>query len=163
MPLIDDLKYDPSEEELRRRKFLGLAGSGALATIALGAGITTVKYLEPNVLFEESSRFKVGRPEDIPKGTLLVLEREQVFILHGPDGFVALSAVCTHLGCMTRYEKATSRIFCPCHGSAFSSDDGKVTGGPAPKPLARLKITLEKGELYVDAAAFAGPDETLEV
>jgi len=163
MPLIDDLKYHPTDDELKRRKFLGLAGSGALATIALGAGITTVKFLEPNVLFEESSRFKVGRPEEIPPGTMLVLEREKVYILHGPEGFVAYSSVCTHLGCMTRYEKATERIFCPCHGSVFSPEDGEVTGGPAPKPLTRLRMSLEKGELYVDAAAPAGPDETLVV
>ncbi len=163
MPLIDDLKFDPSDEELARRKFLGLGGGAALAIVGLGSVITTVRFLEPNVLFEEASRFRVARAEDVPVGTLLVLERQQCFVLRTERGFVAMSSVCTHLGCMTRYEKTEGRIFCPCHGSEFDAHDGHVTGGPAPRPLSRLKLTIDKGWLVVDTKAEAGPGETLEV
>lgn len=160
MPLIDDLEMETSEEELARRKFLGIAGSGALATIVAGAGITTVSFLSPRVLYEESSRFKVGRPEDIPVGHMVVLPRQKVYVLRTPAGIVALSAVCTHLGCVTRFEGKD--IFCPCHGSHFSRD-GKVTGGPAPRPLRRLAVTLERGQLVVDAASFVSDEEVFAV
>jgi cytochrome b6-f complex iron-sulfur subunit len=163
MPLIDDLKFKPSPDELARRKFLGLVGSGAMATIALGAGITTVKFLEPSVLFEVSSKFKVGRPEDIGVGTLLVLKKAKTFIYHSAEGFFAMSSVCTHLGCMTQYDEVEAHIFCPCHGSQFAAATGKVTGGPAPKPLNRLKLTLDKGQLVVDTKTFVGMTDLLRV
>lgn len=163
MPLIDDLKFEPSEDELARRKFLGLAGSGALAAIAAGSGITTVTFLSPQVLFEEDSRVRIGRPEEIPEGTLLVLEKQKVYVFHSPQGFFAMSSVCTHLGCMTRYTPGEGKIFCPCHGSEFSSEDGRVVGGPAPKPLQRLQLSLDKGNLVVDTKAVVGADEMLRV
>lgn len=160
MPLIDDLEMETSAEELGRRKFLGLAGSGAIATIAAGAGITTISYLSPRVLYEESTKFKVGRPEDIPVGHMVVLPRQKVYVMRTVAGIVALSAVCTHLGCVTRLEGGD--IFCPCHGSHFSKD-GKVTGGPAPRPLRRLAVTLERGQLVVDSGSFIGDEEVFAV
>jgi cytochrome b6-f complex iron-sulfur subunit len=73
-----------------------------------------------------------------------------------------MTAVCTHLGCLTRYEADQNRIFCPCHGSRFSSA-GEVTNGPAPKALPRLEIVLEQGLLVVDAAKVVAPDRALKV
>lgn len=163
MPLIDDLSFQPSEEELARRRFLGLAGSGALAAMVAGTGVTTISFLSPQVLFEESSKFKVGRPGDIQIGTLLVLEKQKAFVFRSDQGFFAMSSVCTHLGCMTRYVAAEKRIFCPCHGSKFSSEDGSVVGGPAPRPLQRLQLSVEKGILVVDTKAFMDSNEMLRV
>jgi cytochrome b6-f complex iron-sulfur subunit len=51
------------------------------------------------------------------------------------DGFVALTAVCTHFGCtIVRYENMTYE--CPCHGSRFNTS-GTVVRGPASSPLGR--------------------------
>lgn len=162
MPLIDDLKLPMSEQDESRREFLALVGAGALAFAGLGTTVTAVRYLWPEVLFEQETRFAVGRPEEIAPGTLVVLPEQKVFVVHDPAGFFALSATCTHLGCMTRYEKENSRIFCPCHGSQFSVD-GHVTGGPAPRALPRLDLVLEDGRLVVDIAKPAAPDAVLKV
>lgn len=151
MPLVDDLKLPATDEELSRRKLLGLVGAGALGLAGLGTAITSIKFLEPSVLFEEATRFPVGRPEDIAPGAVLVLLKQKVFVVHGPDGFYALSTVCTHLGCMTRFQKDENVIACPCHGSRFSLT-GKVVGGPAPKPLPRFELVVERGQLVVDTS-----------
>ncbi len=162
MPLIDDLRADVGDDVLRRRKFLGVLTGSTFAIAGIGTTITMVGYLRPNVLFEPPTKFSVGRPEDIPVGALVVLPEQKLYIVHAEEGFIALSAVCTHLGCMTRYEQAEERLVCPCHGSVFSTS-GVVTEGPAPKALERRHIELKDGVLVVDTATTTADDFVLEV
>jgi len=162
MPLIDDLSVPLSEEERARRAFLQAIGAGALTLAALGTGATAIRFLWPEVLFEPDTRFRIGRPEDITVGTLTVLPAQKVFVVREATGFYAMSAVCTHLGCLAQYEREQNRILCPCHGSRFSTD-GRVTQGPAPRPLPRLQLTLERGVLVVDVAKVVGADAVLTV
>ena len=160
MSLVDDLKADTPQEELNRREALGKLTGGAMAVAGLGTAVTTVRYLQPNVLFEPATRFRVGRPEDIPAGTLIVLPEQKIYVARTSQGFFAMSTVCTHLGCVTRYLEAERAITCPCHGSRFDSS-GQVTAGPAPRPLDRLQITLQDGELVVDTRQIVSPDSYL--
>ena len=149
MALVDDLSITLPESDISRRKALGVFTTGLASVAALGTAVTAVRFLRPNVLFEPPTRFRVGRPEEIPVGTLIVLPEQKLYLFHATQGFIAMSAVCTHLGCMTRYEEGQERIFCPCHGSRFDNE-GEVTGGPAPRPLDRKHLSLEDGELVVD-------------
>jgi Rieske Fe-S protein len=48
----------------------------------------------------------------------------------------ALSARCTHLGCIVHFNDAERAWECPCHGSRFALD-GAVIQGPANRPLQR--------------------------
>jgi Rieske Fe-S protein len=160
MPLLDDLKMPISDEEHTRRVFLGMLGGSAIAIAGLGTGVTAVRYLWPEVLFEAETRFRVGRPEEIPAGTVLVLPEQKVYVVHGARGFFAMSATCTHLGCLTRYEKEHGRLFCPCHGSRYSLE-GAVVDGPAPAPLPRLALEIEGGQLVVDVSKVVAPDSVL--
>ena len=162
MPLEDDLAQPLTDEEMHRRRFLGLIGAGALGLAAAGTGVTTLRFLEPRVLFEEDTRFGVARPEDVAVGTVLVLPKRRIYLIRTGDGFYALSSICTHLGCMTRYDPQAAALACPCHGSRFTLD-GRVSAGPAPRPLARLQLTLERGVLVVDAAKRVAHDAILKV
>jgi cytochrome b6-f complex iron-sulfur subunit len=161
MPLVDDLSAPTPTIELSRRKLLGTLTGAALSVSGLGTAVTTIRYLRPNVLFEPATRFKLGRPEDIPVGTLLVLGEKNLFVAHGTRGFFAMSSVCTHLGCVVRYTPGAAALHCPCHGSEFDRE-GAVTGGPAPRPLVRFALTVEGGELVVDTRREVAEDFVLE-
>jgi cytochrome b6-f complex iron-sulfur subunit len=162
MPLIDDLKLPLGDQERSRRAFLGMLTGGAFAAAAIGTGITSVRYLWPEVLFEEETRFRIGKPADIAPGTVLVLLEQKAYVVRTNDGVFALSATCTHLGCLTQYEREQHRIFCPCHGSRYDAN-GRVTNGPAPKPLPRLALAIERGELILDVGQTVGDEFLLKV
>lgn len=162
MPLLDDLKANPDERELSRRKFLGVAGGGALCLAGAGTAIAGLQYMEPTVFYEAESRFRVARPEDLTVGQVLLLSRQGVYVVRSHEGFYAMSATCTHLGCRTGYQSADSAIFCPCHGSRFDLT-GEVSDGPAPSPLPRLELTLDRGYLVVDIRREVERDVLLRV
>jgi len=67
-----------------------------------------------------------------------------------PEGYVAYSKLCTHLGCpVGLYEQELELLVCPCHQSMFKVRDGAVpTFGPAPRPLPQLPLMFnDDGDL----------------
>lgn len=80
---------------------------------------------------------------EIPVGGGKVFDGENVVVTQPVGGeFVAFSAVCTHQGC-TVAAVNNGTINCPCHGSQFRIADGSVAGGPAPRPLSKVQITVD--------------------
>lgn len=59
-----------------------------------------------------------------------------------PDGYVAYSKLCTHLGCpVGLYEQELEMLVCPCHQSMFNVRNGAVPQfGPAPRPLPQMQL-----------------------
>jgi glycine/D-amino acid oxidase-like deaminating enzyme/nitrite reductase/ring-hydroxylating ferredoxin subunit len=49
------------------------------------------------------------------------------------------SAVCTHMGCIVRFNPAERTWDCPCHGSRFRCEDGGVINSPAMSPLGKAE------------------------
>ncbi len=77
-------------------------------------------------------------------------DRFGIWIVRSKEGFYALAAVCTHLGCTPTWRDAEQKFKCPCHGSGFYKD-GVNFEGPAPRPLERLAISLaDDGQILVD-------------
>jgi len=135
-----------------RRGFCQAAGLSACAVASLGAAVVTTEFLRPRVLFEPATTFTVGLPDSIELGAVLDFVEHRAFVMRLADGFRALSSVCTHLGCITRFQPDAKQIACPCHGSRFALD-GEVLAGPAPRPLHWLEMFLsDKGLVMVDTA-----------
>ncbi len=152
-----DRRTDQEPAELNRRRFFTRLGAGSLAVAGAGASAFAVQYLSPNVLYEASPVVSVGRPEHYPLDSVSLDPRFGIFIVRSTEGFYALSAVCSHLGCLTVWKQESGTIACPCHGSTFQRD-GSIIAGPAPKPLLWLKMWMtDDGELMVDRAAEVPP------
>lgn len=143
--------------DLNRRRFIKF-GTTSLAVVGLGACVFGVEYLSPNVLYEPSPVVNAGKPEHYPVDSVTLDLRASIFVVHGKEGFYALSAVCTHLGCLSVWRQDAGVIACPCHGSSFQRD-GSVIAGPAPRPLPWLKMWLgEDGSLMVDRSTQVAAD-----
>ncbi|MBN2654869.1 MAG: ubiquinol-cytochrome c reductase iron-sulfur subunit [Nitrospirae bacterium] len=75
-------------------------------------------------------------------------KRERVFISIVGSEILALSPVCTHLGCIVTWDNNASEFVCPCHAGRYNSA-GVVLSGPPPKPLARLPLKIESGNVMI--------------
>ena len=71
-----------------------------------------------------------------------------VLVVRTDQGFVAMSAVCTHLGCLVEFDSAARKVLCPCHAGLFDLQ-GRVTGGPPPRPLQIYSVSEVQGKIYV--------------
>lgn len=75
------------------------------------------------------------------------------------DGVLAFSAICTHQGCQVgQWLPAEQNLMCYCHFSKFAvRSAGAVAGGPAPRGLPYLPLSVRAGEIVVAAPFSAAP------
>jgi cytochrome b6-f complex iron-sulfur subunit len=144
-----------------RRRFLAAVGTTGLVAGALGLLGALARSVVPDVLYEAPRRFPVGRPSDFPPASVTLVSERRLFVFNTPEGFYAISAICSHLGCNVNHEEGKG-FACPCHGSTFE-EDGRVRKGPAAWPLPRFSMSLSRrGELIVDTSRTVGPDFRLK-
>ena len=62
--------------------------------------------------------------------------------------YIAMSNICTHLGCRVRWITDQDQFFCPCHNGVFDIS-GNVVAGPPPRPLDQYEVKVENDQLYI--------------
>jgi cytochrome b6-f complex iron-sulfur subunit len=145
---------EPRSSGFTRRLFMWSLPVGwtAFAAACASSLVATARALFPNVLFEPPQAFKAGVPSEYNVGEVDVRWKDAfgVWIVREPEGFYALLATCTHLGCSPNWLAAENKFKCPCHGSGFYRS-GLNFEGPAPRPLERARIVLaDDGQILVD-------------
>jgi nitrite reductase/ring-hydroxylating ferredoxin subunit len=75
-------------------------------------------------------------------------EDPAILVRLGESQFAAYSQRCTHLNCPVYFQGAERRFRCPCHEGSFAAEDGRVVGGPPPRPLPRIALTLRDGKVW---------------
>jgi cytochrome b6-f complex iron-sulfur subunit len=139
---------------MTRRNFLSRAGWVAFFSFVGTMLLGSLRYMFPRVLFEPATVFKAGFPGDYPVGAVSTkwVKDYRTWIVRTEQGFYAIFAQCTHLGCTPRWLEAEGKFKCPCHGSGFTMEAVNFEG-PAPRPLERVQIALaEDGQILVDTS-----------
>lgn len=148
-----------------RRSFLGFLTWAVGGIISAGMAIPAIAYIIGPALQESESeeRVRLGSATKVELGTptlfkvtierqtgWIVNERELSVYVLTDDGrdFVAMSNICTHLGCRVRWIADQEQFFCPCHNATFNKD-GSVASGPPPRPLDRFEVQVEEDQLFI--------------
>jgi len=162
-----------------RRTFLKImtAGLGTLAGIAIGIPFIGTLVGKSSTLRKmamarviEVSYLTVGQPQRVN----FLWQKEDAYIHetdvqsvwvteHSPAEATVFSPICPHAGCYYNWDPEAHQFHCPCHGSVFSMN-GKVLGGPAPRPLDTLPYEIKDGVLYVSWESFkSGTSEKIQI
>jgi succinate dehydrogenase / fumarate reductase iron-sulfur subunit len=151
--------------EMSRRRFLtGLTvGIGAASTLLVG-GVLASTFVGPVLHRKPSQWIRAGGVDAFPAGQVSTVrltytdangfyiqeQSKPILVWRRPqtDEFVVYSSTCTHLGCTVRWDANQKLFLCACHGGAFNLD-GSVKSGPPPRPLDRLALRIDSGNLLV--------------
>ena len=149
-------EHDPDDAGFTRRGFVKIALCGVGLAYALAVGYPIYRYLnspvEKSILEAAVKDVTLPNADKLPKGSALVFKfgvRPALLIHHSDDTWVALSAVCTHMGCTVAYNPATARIECHCHGGIYNAHTGENIEGPPPRPLAKFDASINEGSVTV--------------
>ncbi len=146
---------------LSRRQFLhalGWLGAGIAGLLSLWG---TGRFLTPNIGELDHRARRLGLPGEFPIGTRMFLADALVYVVRDEEGFWAISARCSHVGCATNV--VDWGFSCPCHGSKFDAR-GNVLTGPATTSLPWFRLTFgPDGALVLNASEQVPPGTRLKV
>jgi Rieske Fe-S protein len=154
-----------NDDQVKRRGFLEMATWAIGGLISAGMAIPAVAYIIGPAIKRTSaedwiqvgaiSKIEIGIPTlfkvKVERKTGWIVNVDEISIYAFTENardFVAMSNVCTHLGCRVRWISEQEQFFCPCHNAVFNKE-GEVVSGPPPKPLDRYEVKVTDGQLYI--------------
>jgi Rieske Fe-S protein len=158
-----------SRPRVSRRGMLGRAAAAVAGLAAAGGGLAVTYEKGKQTGYQQEAQESQDAPmvpadrgawmdtghtaQTIPSGQAVrfrVGALEGFLVNPGDGGKVyALSASCTHMGCMLSWLESAGTFLCPCHGAQYNAN-GTVLSGIARHPLPRLQVHLgDEGKYYV--------------
>lgn len=147
---MSDFEADGSKA-LSRRHFLDWIIKGGLLTTLAGMFLPAITYLWPVTRRGPAlGVVEVARLDEIPEwgAKKVVVGGSAVMIIRTPKEIKCFSAICTHLGCIVSWDETKKEIVCPCHAGIFDVE-GKVLGGPPPRPLPGYEVRVTDGKIFI--------------
>ena len=157
---VSHIVKEPAEagEQRTRRAFLVAAGAAGLAYTAAMA-YPIYRYLaspqEMEAAASAVTEVTLKDAQKLPLASVLMFKfgPSPAMLIHHQDGrWIAMTAVCTHLGCTVKYEADQDRIHCSCHGGVYNAYTGANVSGPPPKPLKLYKVAVQDSAVVVSRA-----------
>ena len=148
-----DMMSNVDKKPISRRRLIAYAWMGAAAIVMGELIFGTFAFLWPRRKGPKvETVFIAGKVTDFKVGEIIPFRKERTFILRTEGGFLAMSAICTHLHCVVNWNEMLKKFECPCHGAKFNLN-GEVLEGPPPRPLDLYKLQLVAGNVVVDRAS----------
>ena len=135
-----------------RRRLIQAAAWLSFAGAALTLAWDVLGYLVPPRRRPALRKVFAARTSEL--GTddvrqMIDLNGRPLAILRRPEGPpLAISLVCTHLGCRVHWQPKARTFLCPCHMGIFD-EQGRVLSGPPPSPLPQYRVSVEGENLFV--------------
>lgn len=136
---------------------------GLLGTVFMGAGLVVSHAVAlgfaARFLYPEShkrlQKVFVGYKSRMPRGSAQAFRTpagQSINIVHGQDGFIALSDVCPHLGCRVYWDGVAGEFICPCHQGHFAADGSPISGPPKDMnaPLPAFEVIVEGDSVFLN-------------
>lgn len=135
-----------------RRGFLDWIIGFCSFVTGLAMTLPGVMYLWPAARGGSPANVEAEGAQDLSPGQSMMIQinSQAAILVRGRSGFKAYSAVCTHLGCLVKWDAAQRKFLCPCHAAEFN-EDGGVLSGPPPSPLVKLTVKEVGGKVFVSA------------
>ena len=135
-----------------RREFLANLVLGVAGLLTLGGFASRFfAFLYPVVPPEQLVEVPAASRDQIPRngGMVVSLPVGHVALVDADGELRAFSAVCTHLGCIVKWQPDGGHVwYCPCHKGTYDRE-GRVVSGPPPRPLQRYGVAVRDGKVYV--------------
>lgn len=74
--------------------------------------------------------------------------RQVAWVVRRGETVMVFDPRCTHLSCAYHWHAETGQFLCPCHNGLYDLE-GRVVGGPPPRPLDTYAVAIEDGFVYV--------------
>lgn len=125
--------------------------------VGVGSAITgaatvypAVMYLWPAARGGGADSVEVNGAKSLKPGQAQMLQvgGKAVVVVRDAQGFKAFSAICTHLGCLVKWNGEKKQFQCPCHAGVFD-ENGSVVSGPVPAPLPQYSVKEIGDRVYV--------------
>lgn len=144
-----------------RRRFLRWLAGAAVAASAVVAATAGEQFMTPPLKTPRPKPAVVPIAQAPPLSAAAYIAPVRAYLVQDEGGYYAVSATCTHLGCLV--EDQSAGLQCPCHGSRFAQD-GELVNGPAQRPLPHFLVTRSAaGGLVIDPNIVVVPGTRLPV
>ena len=138
-----------TQEKQSRGQFLATFGIFFISIFLFAKNIFA--YIFPAKKEKTYHKYLVAKVGEIPVGKAkkITVSKKPAFVVHLEDGYKVFSSVCTHLGCIVRWEENKNRFYCPCHQGVFSTT-GEVVSGPPPRALDKYEVKMERNLVFIE-------------
>lgn len=155
------------EHKVSRRQFLNYTLTGVGGFMAAGITLPLVRFaLDPALKAGDETEMvavtQVSQVTNEPKRFDFKVHQvdawyesevsRSAWIYEEGGKIIALSPVCTHLGCTVDWDSSDdhpNRFFCPCHLGAFEKDGKNVDRTPPTEPLYVYDLEVRDGTIYL--------------
>ena len=160
-------KVSEKEHKVSRRQFLSYTLMGVGGFMAAGIAMPMARFaLDPAFKAGAESEYRyvceVAELTEEPQKFSFSFDqvdawyeaeaRLEAYIFMRDNTVVALSPICTHLGCTVAYganQEHPDCFFCPCHFGMFTNDGTNIAGTPPQRPLDMYEVQVEDGKVYL--------------